>query len=75
MDISLAALLGESVYNFGELLLHPLVIYLRLILICTAYLIVKERTIRNAADFELCNNLHLLQLGYKLRAMNGKADH
>ena len=25
MDISLAALLGEDVYNFGELLLHPIV--------------------------------------------------
>ena len=25
MDISLAALLGENVYNFGELLLHPIV--------------------------------------------------
>ncbi len=25
VDISLAALLGEDVYNFGELLLHPIV--------------------------------------------------
>ena len=25
VDISLAALLGENVYNFGELLLHPIV--------------------------------------------------
>lgn len=25
MDISLAALLGDDVYNFGELLLHPIV--------------------------------------------------
>ena len=25
MDVSLAALLGDDVYNFGELLLHPLV--------------------------------------------------
>ncbi len=25
VDISLAALLGEGVYNFGELLLHPIV--------------------------------------------------
>jgi 26S proteasome regulatory subunit N9 len=25
VDISLAALLGDSVYNFGELLLHPIV--------------------------------------------------
>lgn len=25
VDISLAALLGEEVYNFGELLLHPIV--------------------------------------------------
>lgn len=25
MDVSLAALLGEDVYNFGELLLHPIV--------------------------------------------------
>lgn len=71
MDISLAALLGESVYNFGELLLHPLVIYLRLILICTVYLIVKE-------EMQLiltCATMFILQAGYKLRAMNGKADH
>ena len=25
VDISLAGLLGEDVYNFGELLLHPIV--------------------------------------------------
>ena len=25
VDISLAGLLGENIYNFGELLLHPLV--------------------------------------------------
>ena len=25
VDISLAALLGENIYNFGELLLHPIV--------------------------------------------------
>ena len=25
MDISLAALLGKNIYNFGELLLHPIV--------------------------------------------------
>lgn len=25
VDISLAALLGDNVYNFGELLLHPIV--------------------------------------------------
>ena len=25
VDVSLAALLGEDVYNFGELLLHPIV--------------------------------------------------
>lgn len=25
MDISLAALLGENIYNFGELLQHPIV--------------------------------------------------
>ena len=25
VDVSLAALLGEGVYNFGELLLHPIV--------------------------------------------------
>lgn len=25
MDVSLAALLGEGVLNFGELLLHPIV--------------------------------------------------
>jgi hypothetical protein len=28
VDISLAALLGDNVYNFGELLLHPIVRYL-----------------------------------------------
>lgn len=28
MDISLAALLGKGVYNFGELLLHPIVSHL-----------------------------------------------
>lgn len=25
VDVSLAALLGEGLYNFGELLLHPIV--------------------------------------------------
>ena len=25
VDISLAALLGDNIYNFGELLLHPIV--------------------------------------------------
>ena len=25
VDISLAGLLGENIYNFGELLLHPIV--------------------------------------------------
>ena len=25
VDISLAALLGKNIYNFGELLLHPIV--------------------------------------------------
>ncbi len=25
VDVSLAALLGENIYNFGELLLHPIV--------------------------------------------------
>lgn len=34
MDISLAALLGEDVYNFGELLLHPIVSQAREFLPC-----------------------------------------
>ena len=28
VDVSLAALLGDNIYNFGELLLHPIVSHL-----------------------------------------------
>ncbi len=39
VDISLAALLGDKVYSFGELLLHPIVSTHRPILIVCSLLV------------------------------------
>lgn len=43
-DLSLAALLGENIYNFGELLAHPIVSQFSLILF-VAKLLMKSATL------------------------------
>lgn len=62
MDISLAALLGDNIYNFGELLLHPIVCPVFYPVIARNFMITSKGCLMNALSLKCACLMHTTDL-------------